>query len=141
MWVQRQNGWPLMNGAGLPGVPMVISTLPSSVHLRTQWAPSSVQIDRVVGSHVHAMGTGEHAFAPGTQKVALAVEHDHRMLAAVEHVDVVVAIDANGANLVERPAIRQAAPAFLDAITIVSGAQNHGHAVSPKCVLGASRHH
>ncbi len=26
-----------MNGVGLPGTPMVISTLPSSVHLRTQY--------------------------------------------------------------------------------------------------------
>ena len=34
---------PLMKGFGSPGKPMVISTLPSSVHLRTEWSPSSVR--------------------------------------------------------------------------------------------------
>jgi hypothetical protein len=43
VWVQRWNGSPLMNGAGLFGMPMVSSTLPSVVHLRTVWSPSSVQ--------------------------------------------------------------------------------------------------
>ena len=43
VWVQRWNGSPLMNGAGLPGMPMVKSTLPSVEHLRTVWSPSSVQ--------------------------------------------------------------------------------------------------
>ena len=41
--VQRWNGSPLMKGAGLPGTPMVSSILPSVVHLRTVWSPSSVQ--------------------------------------------------------------------------------------------------
>jgi len=43
VWVQRLNGLPLRKGAGLPGTPMVISTLPSVVSLRTVWSPSSVQ--------------------------------------------------------------------------------------------------
>jgi hypothetical protein len=43
VWVQRWNGVPLMKGAGVPGTPMVSSTSPSSVHLRTEWSPSSVQ--------------------------------------------------------------------------------------------------
>ena len=42
VWVQRWNGSPLMYGAGLPGMPSVSSTLPSSVHWRTVWSPSSV---------------------------------------------------------------------------------------------------
>ena len=33
--VQRWNGSPLMYGDGLPGIPSVIRTLPSVVHLRT----------------------------------------------------------------------------------------------------------
>ena len=40
--VQRWNGSPLMNGAGLPGMPIVSSTLPSKVQCRTVWSPSSV---------------------------------------------------------------------------------------------------
>ena len=38
-----ENGSPLMYGAGLPGMPIVSNTLPSTLHLRTVWSPSSVQ--------------------------------------------------------------------------------------------------
>ena len=41
--VHRQNGSPLMYGDGWPAMPISISTLPSRVHLRTVWSPSSVQ--------------------------------------------------------------------------------------------------
>src|SRR5271166_2524957 len=42
VWVQRWNGSPLMKGDGLPEIPRVNSTFPSSVHWRTVWSPSSV---------------------------------------------------------------------------------------------------
>ena len=92
--------------------------------------------DRVVGHHVHAVRAREHAFAPRAQEVALAVEHDHRMLAAVERIDVVVAVDADGGDLVERPSIGEPAPAFLDTIPVLAGPQNDGHLVPP---IGAPR--
>jgi hypothetical protein len=42
-WVHRLNGCPLRSGAGFPGTPIVKSTLPSSVHFRMVWSPSSVR--------------------------------------------------------------------------------------------------
>ena len=32
-----------MKGAGVPGIPSVNSTVPSRLHLRTVWSPSSVR--------------------------------------------------------------------------------------------------
>ena len=40
VWVQRLNGSPEKRGADLPGIPMVSTTLPCGVHLRTA-APKS----------------------------------------------------------------------------------------------------
>ena len=59
----------------------------------------------VVWSHVDAVSPWIPAFAPGSQKVALAIEDDHRVLTAAEHINVVVAIDADPANLLEGPAV------------------------------------
>ena len=87
--------------------------------------------DGVVGRHVHAVGAREHALAPRAQESALAVEHDHRMFAAVEHIDVVVAVHADGAHLVERPSVREPAPAFLDTIPVLAGSQYDGHSFPP----------
>ena len=96
--------------------------------------------DRVVRRHVHAVRAREHAFAPRAQEIAGAVEHDHRMFAAVEHVDVVVAVHPDGADLVERPSVREPAPALLDAIPIFAGAKNDGHVASPDQLWRLSRH-
>jgi len=47
------------------------------------------QIDRVIGPHGHAVGSGVNAFAPGAEEVPLPVEDNHRVFAPVEHVNVV----------------------------------------------------
>src|SRR5262249_34398906 len=99
-WVQRWNGSPLIYGAGLLEMPSVKSTLPSNVHWRTVWSPSSVS--QIVSSG--AMNTpcaGKQAFAERTEKVAVAIEHDHRMLAAIEDVDVVVLVDSDAADFLK----------------------------------------
>src|SRR5262249_18300773 len=57
--------------------------------------------------------------------------HDHRVFAAVEDVDVVAAIDADGADFMEGPVIRELAPAFLHPIAKVTLTQNNGHFILP----------
>src|SRR6185436_6463710 len=61
-------------------------------------------IERVVGPHVHAVGATEYALAPRLEEVAVAVEHAHRMFAAVEHIDAILAVDADRADVAEFPA-------------------------------------
>ena len=43
VWVHLLNGFPLNGLDGLFGVPIVNNILPSNVHCRTVWSPSSVQ--------------------------------------------------------------------------------------------------
>jgi len=57
------------------------------------------QEHRAVGRHVDAVRPWILAFAPRAQKIAGAVEHHHRVLATVEDIDIVVAVDANPADL------------------------------------------
>jgi hypothetical protein len=54
---------------------------------------------------VDAVGSRILLLTPRSQKVALAIEDDHRVLTAVEHINVVAAIDADAANLLEGPAV------------------------------------
>jgi len=63
------------------------------------------QEHRVVRRHVNPVRPRVLALTPGAQKIALAIEDQHRVLAAVEDINVVVAVDTNPANLLERPAV------------------------------------
>src|SRR5579863_4825110 len=60
--------------------------------------------DCIIGSHMHAMRAWKHAFAPGSQEIALAIEDDHRVFAAIENVDIVVAVDPDRADFMKTPA-------------------------------------
>src|SRR6202012_3403647 len=83
--------------------------------------------------HEDAMRAGKQTLAPGAQEIAIAVEHDHRVFAAIEHIDVVVAIDADRADLLERPAWRQLRPVHHRLVGVFAVA-DCGHGVSlPSC--------
>jgi hypothetical protein len=77
------------------------------------------------------VGAGKQAFAPARDEAALAVEHDHRMGAAVEHVDAVLAVDRDGGDVAELPLLGQLRPVFDDAVTVFARAENGRHIVSP----------
>src|SRR5580692_12984 len=87
---------------------------------------------RIVWRHVDAVGSRILPLTPRPQKVALAIEDDHRVLTAVEHVNVVVAIDADPANLLEGPAVGQFCPLGNDAVSELTGSDDH------RTLLGAS---
>src|SRR6516225_4087459 len=84
---------------------------------------------RVVRRHVDAMRPRILPFAPRAQKIALAVEDHHWVLAAIEDVDVVLAVDADPADFFERPAIGELRPIGVDLISIVAAAHNHRDAL------------
>ena len=69
---------------------MVRSTLPSERAVADGVIAVVGQPQRVVGRHVDAVRAVEDPLAPGAQEVALAVEDDHRVRAAVERVDPVL---------------------------------------------------
>ena len=73
-------------------------------------------IEIVVGIDVQAVGAVEQAFAPARDEIALAVQHHHRMVAAVEDVDAVLAVDRDGSGVGQAPAVRQLRPVFDHAV-------------------------
>ena len=81
-------------------------------------------VERVVAVDVDAVRAAEQAFAPGAQEVAVAVEHHHRMLAAVEDVDAVLAVDGDRRDVAELPAVGQLGPVLDHAITMLAAAQD-----------------
>jgi len=94
------------------------------------------QPQRVVGRHVDAVRAPEHSFAPGAQKISVAVEHDHRVLATIECVHPVLLVDADRGDVgVELPTRRQLRPAVDDLVTIGARAQDDRHPVN---LLGGS---
>jgi hypothetical protein len=60
-----------------------------------------------------AVRTGaEHALAPGAQEVAVAIEDNHRMLAAVEDIHVILGVHRDASHIDELPARRELFPIF-----------------------------
>src|SRR3954470_17936667 len=82
---------------------------------------------RTVRCYVDAVRTRVLALTPLSQEVAFAVEHHHRMVSAIEDIDIVVAVDPDPTDLLERPAIRQLRPVGIDLITIVAASHDHLH--------------
>ena len=106
----------------------VSSTLPSSVHLRTVWSPSSVQYRSCrPASMCRPCARVEQALAPGAQEIAVAVEHHHRVLAAIEDVDLVLAVDADRGDVLERPAVGQLRPVLDHAVAILAISDDGSH--------------
>src|SRR5580692_9176339 len=125
VWVQRWNGSPLIYGEGLPGTPSSSSTLPSSVTLRTKCPPSSVRNIVSSGAMWTPCARGYWPSPHDRRKFALAVEHHHRVLAPIEHIDVVVPVDADTADLLEGPAGCQFPPVGIDPVSELFASDDH----------------
>ena len=86
------------------------STLPSERALAHGVVAVVGAVEIVVGVDVHAVRALEQALAPRAQEIALAIEHDHRVLAAIEDVDPILAVHADRRHVLEIPARRAASP-------------------------------
>ena len=60
---------------------------------------------RVVGRYMNAVRPRVSALAPLAHEIALAIEDHHRVHAAIKDIDVIVAVDADPANLLEGPTV------------------------------------
>jgi hypothetical protein len=92
------------------------------------------QKHRIVERHVNAVRTGILAFAPRSQEITGAVEDHHRVLAAVEHIDIVVTVDADPADLLEGPAVGQFRPIGVNTVFELSAADDHRRLLPPEIV-------
>src|SRR5262252_2240053 len=83
------------------------------------------QEERIVGCHMDTVRPWILPLAPGAQKIALPIEHHHRVLAAVEHVDAILAVDPDGGDLLERPPVGQFCPGGVDAVFELVASHDH----------------
>src|SRR5260370_24514109 len=90
---------------------------------------SSVCVD------VQPVRAAEQVFAPASDKIAFAVEHDHRMGAAVEDVDAVLAVHGDRSDVGEVPLRRQLRPVLHHAVSLFAGAESSGHVCFPFFLL------
>src|SRR5205814_1808442 len=79
----------------------------------------------VVRVDVQPVGAGDYAFAPGAEEISLAIEHHHRVLAAVEAVDAILAVHGDGGDVLELPAVGKLRPVLHYAVTVSAGAEVH----------------
>jgi hypothetical protein len=63
-------------------------------------------IQMIVRVDMQSVRAAKQAFAPALDEIAGAIEHDHRVGAAIEHIDTVFAVDRDGGDIGQRPAIR-----------------------------------
>src|SRR6202163_401880 len=88
-------------------------------------------IEIVVGIDVQPMRAAEQPFAPAGDEIALAVEHDHRVRAAIEGVDAVLAVNRDGRDIGEIPAVGELGPVFHHTVAMLARAENGRHVFSP----------
>ena len=79
---------------------MVSSTLPSVGALAHGVIAVVGAVEIVVRVDVQAVRAAKQPLAPALDEAAVAVQHHHRVLAAIEHVDAVLAVDRDRADSV-----------------------------------------
>src|SRR5688572_17734358 len=86
------------------------------------------------------MGARILPLTPRAQEFSGPVENHHRVFAAVEHINVVVGIDPDRADFLERPAVGQLRPVLDDAVPVLAGPDDDRHANSPDWCLSRAFH-
>src|SRR5262245_41477945 len=89
-------------------------------------------IDHIIRADMDAVRTGaEHALAPGAQEVAVTIEDNHWMLAAVKDVHVILGVHCDASHIDELPARRELFPIFYRRKEQHATTDDGGHNVSP----------
>src|SRR4030095_4472192 len=86
--------------------------------------------ESITGVDVQNMRAVEQAFAPTGDEIALAVEHHHRVVAAVEDVDAVLTVDRDRSGVRQAPARGQFCEILHHAVAVFARAEN-GHVCLP----------
>src|SRR5712691_2447284 len=89
-------------------------------------------VDHIIRADMDAMRAGaEHPLAPGAQEVAVAIKDNHRVLAAVEDVHVVLGVHRDASHVDKLPARRELFPIFHRGKEQHATTDDGGHNVSP----------
>ena len=112
-------------GRRLAGNPELQQHLPVQRDLAHKMTTIIGQEHRVIWRHMDAVGSRILALSSRPQKVAFAVEDDHRVLTAIEDINIVVTVDADAADLLEGPPVWQLCPVGIDPIFELAAPDDH----------------
>ena len=90
---------------------------------------TSIPISRTTAGRVQTASIRVQAIDYGTQEITLAVENHHRMVAAVEDVNIVLFVDADRPDLTHDHAGGNMRPIIELFITVVTFTDCYGHSV------------
>src|SRR5437867_7807429 len=89
-------------------------------------------VHHIVRTNMDTMRPGaEHALTPGAQEVAIAVKDDHRVLATIEDVDIVLGVHCRASHIDELPAGWELFPIFHGLKEQHATTDDGGHSMSP----------
>jgi len=71
-------------------------------------------VDAPIVADMNAVRPGEYPLAPGANDRSVPVEHDHWVVAAIEEIDIVVAVDGDSGHIAYLQPVRQSTPVVLD---------------------------
>src|SRR5215471_7400859 len=136
-WRYRHMGWPV-EGIALPFRGRIIGAAQGHKQLAIQGKflhrvyAIIHTVDHIIRADMDAMRTGaEHVLVPGAQEVAIAIKDNHRVLAAVEDVHVVLGVHRDASHVDELPARRELFPIFHRGKEQHATTDDGGHSVSP----------
>ncbi len=88
-------------------------------------------IEGVVRPDMQAVRIAEDPLAPAVEEAPVAIEDDHRVGAAIEQEDAVLAVDRDRGDLLQGPAFGQAAPVGHGFVAEVAAAEDVVHGCVP----------
>ena len=95
-------------------------------------------VQRLVRADMQPVRPVEQVFAPGIQQVAVAVEHHHRVLAAIEDIDPVLRVDRDRRDVLEAPALRQFRPVGLHPVCVSAVADDAARLARDRIAISVS---
>ena len=116
--VQRLNGSPLINGRGPPRNADFEQDLAAQRAFAHGVVAVIGAVQGLVRADMQPVRPVEQVFAPRIQQIAVAVEHHHRVLAAIEDIDPVLRVDRDRRDILEGPALRQFRPVGLHPVCV-----------------------
>jgi hypothetical protein len=90
----------------------------------------------LIRTDMYTVGALEQAFAPGAQEVALTIEDDHWVSAAIEEVDLILLVDGNTRNVIQLPPSELApVPRHFVAELPLSHCRRHDFLLLSRCLF------